>query len=130
MSEPTDYAAAFLARAREALDAARLDADHDHAEAAINRAYYAAFYAARAALEREGEAPRSHKGVRARFGDRFVRTGRVDHATAGILQAAEVARLKADYDALSVFDTSAARDLIADVERFVAAVETLLADGP
>lgn len=129
MSEPSDYTAAFMDKAREALDAARTDAAHDHAEAAVNRAYYAAFYAARAALQREGESPRSHKGVRTRFGDLFVRTGQVDRATAGILQAAEIARLKADYDAFSVFDTVAARDLIADVERFVAAIDEILASG-
>ena len=130
MSESPDYAAAFLAKAHQALDAAHLDADHGHAEAAVNRSYYAALYAARAALYAEGESPRSHKGVRARFGDLFVRTGRVDRPTAATLQAAEVARLKADYDAFSVFDVAAARDLISDVERFVAAIEALLDAAP
>ncbi len=76
-----------------------------------------------------GESPRSNKGVRARFGDHFVRTGRVDQATASTLQVAEVARLKADYDAFSAFDAAAVRDLIRDVERFVAVVEALLAEG-
>lgn len=127
MNAPDKYSAAFMDRARQALNAARLDVEHDQPEAAINRAYYAAFYATRAALYQEGESPRSHKGVRVRLAERFVRTGRLDRATAGILHAAEVARLKADYDAFSVFDTAAAQDLIADVERFVEAIETLLA---
>lgn len=126
MSEPTDYTAAFVAKAHEALDTARLNSDNDHQTAAINRAYYAAFYAACAALYGSGEAPRSHKGVRTRFYERYVRSGRLDPATASILSVAEEARRNADYDAFSVFDRNAALDLITDVERFVEAVETLL----
>jgi uncharacterized protein len=123
-----DYTEAFLEKAREALSTARDNVEAGHIEGAINRAYYAAFYAARAALHEEKEAPRSHKGVRTRFYDLYVRPGHLDQAVAGILGAAEEARRNADYDAFSIFDRNAALDLISDVERFLAAVEALL--GP
>ena len=126
MTDPTDYTAAFLEKAYEALDTARLTSDNGHQSAAINRAYYAAFYAASAALYRSGEAPRSHKGVRTRFYERYVRSGRLDQPTAAILSVAEEARRNADYDAFTDFDRDAALDLVADVERFVSAVEDLL----
>lgn len=45
-------------RAHDELQAARQLIDHDHAEAAVSRAYYAAFYAAKAALDHLGKAPR------------------------------------------------------------------------
>jgi uncharacterized protein len=127
MSQQEDYPAAFLAKAREAIETARHNSDATHQEAAVNRAYYAAFYAACAAVYRAGEAPRSHKGVRTRFFELYVRPGHFDQPTASILSAAAEARRTADYDAFSVFDRNAARDLIADVERFVSAVERLLA---
>lgn len=127
MTEPTDYTEAFLEKAHEALGTARLNSDNGHQTAAVNRAYYAAFYAACAALYRSGEAPRSHKGVRTRFYELYVRSGRLDQPTAAILSVAEEARRNADYDAFSVFDRAAVLDLVADVERFVAAVEDLVA---
>jgi len=39
-----------MRKSRQALDDAQLLLEHDRAEAAVNRAYYAAFDAARAAL--------------------------------------------------------------------------------
>ncbi len=49
---------AYLDRAWRALDSARVLIRVDDAEAAINRAYYACFYAALGALAREGRAAR------------------------------------------------------------------------
>lgn len=121
-----EFEKGFMERAREALESARYNVSSDHVEAAVNRAYYAAYYAARAALLRKGESPRSHKGVKARFALHFVKTGLMNSDIARILGDAEQERLKADYDVFSIFDTNAAFDLIRDVERFVEAVQGLL----
>ena len=117
---------ALMDHAREALASARFLIDGEHVRAAVNRAYYATFYAASAAIASEREAPRSHKGVRTLFLDLFVRTGRFDADLGRILAYAEQRRNRADYDAFSVFDANATRDLIGDAERFVAAVESML----
>ena len=59
-----------LARSREELAAARNLANSGFPRQAISRAYYAAFYAARAALEAAGEpSPKTHNGLRSRFSD-------------------------------------------------------------
>jgi uncharacterized protein (UPF0332 family) len=121
-----DYVRAFLAKAEEALAAARLNNDMGLRDVAVNRAYYAAFYTARAALLQIGESPRSHKGVGTRFAERFVRAGLVDRSIGGILEVAERSRLKADYDAFAVFDAKAVDHLISDVERFIGAVQALI----
>ncbi len=60
-------------RAWEDLRTARHDLEGGFVRAAISRAYYAAFHAARAALLTEGESPKSHGGVRNRFGYHFIR---------------------------------------------------------
>lgn len=118
--------ASLLARARQALDTARLVLDHGDGPAAVNRAYYAAFWAAQAALLGVGETPRSHAGVQNRFYVRFVETGRFSTQAARLLGHAYALRQGADYDVSPIFDGRAVADLIADVERFVDALEPLL----
>ena len=56
-----------LARARETLDEARLLLDGGHANACVNRLYYACFYAVSALLLTEGQTSAKHRGVRALF---------------------------------------------------------------
>lgn len=121
--------AALLGKARQALETAGQVLALGDASAAINRAYYAAFYAALAALSSVGEAPKTHTGVHQRFWVRFVQTGRFSAAVARTLPDSFAARLSADYDALLVTDEAAARDLLADVTTFLEAVEALLASG-
>ena len=119
-------APAFLAKAHRALATARVDAAAGDAEAAVNRAYYAAFYAATAALLAENERPKTHAGLHARFFAAFVATGRVAQPVAETLRFAFNARQKADYEAFTVFDEAAALDLVRDAAAFVEAVERVL----
>ena len=125
-----EHAAAYMGKARDAARLARLALDEGVLDGAVSRAYYAAFYAATAALLVAGEAPRTHKGVHHRFRLLYVKSGRVPEAIGTLLPYASDMRQKADYDALTVFEARAVADLIADVERFLAAVEPLLTDNP
>jgi len=113
-------------KARRALRTARLNLEDGDGDGAINRAYYAAFYMASAALELAGETPRTHKGTQARFWKIFVETGRFPSDLGGLLSRAQEQREKADYDAMTRFDTAAAADLVEDMEAFVDAAETLV----
>lgn len=69
---------ANLARAQSSLAAARVLLDAGHPDEAASRAYYAAFYAATAALLREGLDFGKHSGVIAAVHQRFVKTGRLE----------------------------------------------------
>ena len=120
----TDVEALFH-KAAEALAAAHYTLNGGFLTTAINRAYYAAFYAARAALLTLGEVPKTHQGVILRFNLHFVKTGRLDAHVASILSFAEDLREGADYDVALNIEPDAVTDLIADVERFVEAVERL-----
>ncbi len=117
---------ALLELVQQDLRAARLMLDEGLARAAINRAYYASFHAAQAALLSVGETPRTHAGVSNRFYVRFVEPGLIDETLSRVLPYALGQRQGADYDALTNFDARAAADLIADVETFVEAVAALL----
>jgi len=56
-----------LSRAEETLEEARLLAENKHGNAAVNRLYYACFYAVLALLIRDGRYSSKHSGVRALF---------------------------------------------------------------
>ena len=125
-----DTVEALLNLAREDLRAAHLTLDQGFVRVAISRAYYAAFHVAQAALLTVGEQPGTHAGVSNRFYVHFVETGRLPRDIGRLLPDALRQRNSADYDALTVFDTHAAADLIADVETFVQAVEVLISSTP
>jgi len=55
--------ALYIEHAEEALKVARLDLDNDFYTAAVNRAYYAIFYAANALLATRKLARSKHSGV-------------------------------------------------------------------
>ncbi len=122
----TDEQQALFDKARRALETARLTLDHGDADAAINRAYYAAFHAATAALLAVGETPKTHSGTHHRFHLHYVESGRLSSSIGKTLSYASDARQRADYEAFTVFDEVAAVDLISDVEAFVQAVEEML----
>jgi hypothetical protein len=69
--------AAFFNKAHRALATARNNVRDGDAEGAVNRAYYAAFYAASAALLAVGESPKTHIGVHNRFRVCFIHSGEI-----------------------------------------------------
>jgi uncharacterized protein (UPF0332 family) len=119
-----------LDAAHEALDTARHNLSGGFLAGAVNRAYYACFNTARAALLARGEAPKTHKGVRARFGQRFVAPGLVAPDVARVLGQSADVRETADYDDADLLEAGAVDTLIQAAARFVAAVEPLLAENP
>ena len=118
----TDRQAALLQKADRALETARLALDDGDAEGSVSRAYYACFYVALAVLLGHGESPRTHRGVHHRFRELVVLPGLVPAELGRTLPYAAGVRERADYEALSVTDESAAADLLGDAERFVAVV--------
>lgn len=57
-----------IARAEETLKEATIMVEHQLWGAAINRLYYAVFYAAHAYVLAKGQEPKTHKGTRLAFG--------------------------------------------------------------
>ena len=95
---------------------------------AISRAYYAAFYAAEAALLSLGETRSKHAGVISAFGDLVVRQRRLDVSAGKVLVSLFDRRNQADYGT-TVVPEGPALSAIADAERFLAAVDAWLRQG-
>jgi len=126
VTDDADSIRALLQKVEQDLDDAAYLVDDERAEAAVNRAYYAAYHAACAALLTEGEAPNTHAGVLSRFSYHFIRTGRISEDVGRVLARAETDRNRADYDAFSDFSPETADDPVTDVRRFTTAVRTLI----
>lgn len=122
----TERQQALFMKAERALQTARSNLQQGDTDAAANRAYYATFYAATAALLSVGETLRTHRGVHHRFYVHYVENGPLSVEVGSILAFAREVRRRADYEAFSTLDTAAVSDLVADAERFVRAVRALV----
>lgn len=116
----------FLATAWESLRGAEREYDAAAYNNCANRAYYACFQAAIAALQRErispGGAQWSHTFVRAQFeGVVLYRRKRYSAALRGILEAAYDLRVQANYREKAVTRTESHRSL-REARMFVEAV--------
>lgn len=92
-----DRGSALLARARTELEAARTLQAARFPMQATSRAYYAAFYAAEAALLSLGETRSKHSGVLSAFGLMVVKEGGFDPVLAAELRRLFELRSLADY---------------------------------
>ena len=115
-----------MTHARERLQAARAAVEAGFAAAAVSSAYYAMLYAARAALSEEDRYAKSHGGVWALFGESYVATGRFEAELAASARRAQRLREAGDYEA-SAPEAAEAEQVVADAERFVEAVASVLA---
>jgi uncharacterized protein (UPF0332 family) len=93
---------------------------------AVNRFYYAAFYAARALLAtRELDSSR-HAGVISLFQKQFVKSGLIATETARALPRAFEKRQKSDYGDFSTVTEDEAQSIRMEVSDFLAECESLL----
>ena len=125
---------ALMAKASQALVSAQTLLDLGDADGASNRAYYAMFDAAQAALLLTGTGAvsadlvgRTHRGLMQAFSAQLVKDGPVSKDLGRQLKRAEELRLMADYNGESV-DLPVATELVAQARGFVQAMQTLFFD--
>ena len=127
MTEHSNALIAYrLQRAREALEEARLLADHRHTNAAVNRLYYACFYAVSALLYSRGFSAVKHSGVRSLFGRHFVKTGLVSKELAAFYNDLFESRQESDYEDFLRIDPQLLTPWLDQAQRFIDAIADLL----
>ena len=118
-----------IALSREELEAARNLVESGFPRQAISRAYYAAFYAARAALESAGEpSPKTHSGMRSRFSDLARSTASIGSDVGRALSQLGTDRTEADYDQPTITKEEA-NDAITKAQHVVDVIERAIAAG-
>lgn len=115
-----------MAKADMACSSARALLDLGDPDGAANRAYYAMFDAARAALLASGapvepDIGRTHSGLIRAFGSFLVKNGPVSKEVGRLLNRAHEVRLVADYNGQSV-EPADAQEMVEQAETFVAAM--------
>lgn len=120
-------AARFLELADEALTTAEFDFDQGLFRAAVNRAYYAMFYAASAGVaQTESRPPRTHGGVANQFGLHYVTTGLFDTTLARALGETYELRRQSDYQLDMDFTENDVAVAVERAREFVSAVKKML----
>jgi len=111
-----------LGQATEAIEEARLMNEARHFRAAVNRAYYAMFYAVQALLAEGGFNTSKHSGAIALFNREFVKTGVFDKRLSKWLTEIFDLRQDADYGDMSEVSGEQAMAALKQAEEFVASV--------
>ncbi|MGQ0711167.1 MAG: HEPN domain-containing protein [Rhodoferax sp.] len=119
---------ALMAKADMACTSAQALLGLGDVDGAANRAYYAMFDAARAALLASGapveqDIGRTHSGLIGAFGNFLVKNGPVPKEVGRLLNRAHEIRLVADYNGDSV-DSTDAQEMVHQALAFVAAMRS------
>ncbi|MFH0919954.1 MAG: HEPN domain-containing protein [Fibrobacterota bacterium] len=116
-----------LERANEALDEAAMLLKACHANAAMNRLYYACFYAVSALLLKDGLSAVRHSGVRALFHQHYIRTKVVSEELGRRFDKFFERRQKSDYADMARYNVNEIAPLVAEANDFVKTIASLAA---
>ncbi|HSF85141.1 MAG TPA: HEPN domain-containing protein [Acidimicrobiia bacterium] len=118
-----------MARGFEEIAAAKVLAREGFAAQAVSRCYYAAFYAAEAALLSLGESRSKHAGVISAFGQLVIKGEGVDERAGRLFRSLYDRRSHADYD-LGPVPQEVADQAIEDAETVVGIIGNWLEQRP
>jgi uncharacterized protein (UPF0332 family) len=120
----------WLAKSGRCLQSAALLLESDDPDSACNRAYYAMFNAARAALRAVGQdelaMAKTHSGLVAAFGLHIVKAGHVPAALGRLFGRESLRRMVSDYEGDGV-SFAEAQEAIGNAKRFVEAITAWMA---
>ncbi len=115
-----------IERAKETFEDAKLLAEKHRWNSAINRLYYAAFYAITALLLKENHKSTTHNGVKTKFSEQFIKTGLFPTELGRIYSQLFTWRQKGDYADLFDFTEEKVTPYFEPVEKLIELVEKSL----
>ncbi|MGD2206096.1 MAG: HEPN domain-containing protein [Anaerolineae bacterium] len=117
---------AYLRMARRALEASASNLEHGFYDTAVNRAYYAIFYATSALLWSRGISRSKHAGVISAFRQYFVKPGIIEPEYSDLYGAVMESRITSDYEITLGADRPIAQKALDAARRFVERVAACL----
>jgi uncharacterized protein (UPF0332 family) len=124
--QPEDYVQYRLNRAKETIAEIETLIQNEFWNTAINRLYYACFYAVGALLIKHGIETSSHSGCRQKFGQLFVQTGKINKESAKLYTELFEKRQKGDYNDFFDFDEETVLRLYEPSKLFIEKIEELV----
>ena len=122
----SDYINYRFKRAEESLEEALIMIDNKKWNTAISRLYYSCYYAVIALLLKNNIETRSHSGVRTRFSDTYIKTGKIDVKFGKLLSHLADYRQKGDYGDLYYYDDKIVLPLVDQVREFITEIKILI----
>lgn len=113
-------------RADEAIEEAALMSERGHYNAAVNRLYYACFYAVQALLLKHHITATTHAGIKAMLGLHFVSKGVISIEHGKTFNTLFEKRHSSDYEAFAYCDKALVDDLTPLAEAFISQIKELL----
>jgi hypothetical protein len=124
--EQNDYIKYRLQRATDTLNDAKLLAENERWNSSINRLYYACFYAVSALLYFYSIEAKTHKGVRIKFMNEFIKPGLFHKDYGKLFSDLFDWRQEGDYSDFVSFEKDLAIPLIIKSEAFIALINEYL----
>lgn len=118
----------WLEKAEESLASAELELNAGHANFAVNRLYYACFYAVTAILLQDGKQFARHSAVKSEFGRTYIKPGRVDVKWNKFYQKLSDDRQEGDYIPTATFEASDVSKCIQQAREFIDLICGLIND--
>jgi len=108
------------------LKTARLSQRDGDWRTAADRAYYAMFHAASAALYQRGIIAKSHKGLISQFSKEYIKPGLIDPELSRSLRQGFSLRQASDYELYAIIEEEQVEELVVRAQEFVAHLKKLL----
>lgn len=118
-----------LNKAEEALSEAELLRHNGFYNTAVNRLYYAAYYAASALMLGDKLEVSTHNGIRTMLGMKYVQTGKLEKEYGRIYQRLFDSRQAAGYEDYVYNDFETYSELYPLAVKFIARIKTLIKDS-
>jgi uncharacterized protein (UPF0332 family) len=115
-----------ITKARETFNEVDLHVENKLWNTAVNRLYYACYYAVIALLIDKDIHAQTHSGVRQMFGLHFVKSGLIDKESGKFYTDIFDMRLTGDYDDYIDFEKEDVLDLIGPANELISKIELLL----
>jgi len=123
-----DYARYRMQKANETIAEVATLIENKYWNTAINRMYYACYYAVGALLAKNGVQTSSHSGSRQKFGQLFVQTGKISKEQGKLYSELFEKRQKGDYNDFFEFDEETVLGLYQPAGQFIKRIEKLLVE--
>ena len=125
-----EYITLRMQKAKESLKVASSMIEDQYYSFAVNRIYYAVFYAVSALVYTKKLYPKSHTGLKILFNREFILPGLIKHEYEKFYSAIFAKRMEADYADLFEISSENAKQYYNEAENFVSLIEQMINNTP
>ena len=116
----------WLEKAHESLQSARNEYRDGHLSFAMNRIYYACFYALTAVFKDKDKMFKKHKGLRSALHRDLIRNGNIEDRWGKFFDDVFEARQRGDYTPMVTFEPDQLDEFLQQAEQFLKEMEKLI----